>query len=146
MPHLDDEALSLLYEGGLDPDHEVAARAHLDTCAACKHSYSMVARRSDAGIDGARAMTRRAPLTAGVFQKGAIIAGKYRVEKTLGRGGIGHVFAARHVELNQLVAVKVMRKDLLDDADAVKRFSREAKAAAALRGEHALRIYDVGKL
>ena len=147
MPHhLADEELSLLYEGGLDPDQEVAVRAHIEACAACKDLYQQVARRSDAGLDGARAMTRRAPLTAGVFQKGEIIAGKYRVEKMLGRGGMGHVFAARHVELNQLVAVKVLRRDLLDDPDAVKRFSREAKAAAALRGDHALRIFDVGKL
>jgi eukaryotic-like serine/threonine-protein kinase len=96
--------------------------------------------------DDPRHQTRQAPVTAATFAKGEILAGKYRIEKILGRGGMGHVFAAKHVALGQLVAVKVMHKDMLADADAVMRFGREAQAAAMLKGIHSARIFDVGTL
>jgi serine/threonine-protein kinase len=96
--------------------------------------------------DDPRAATRQAPLAVATFAKGEVLAGKYRIETVLGRGGMGHVFAAMHLELDQVVAIKVMHKDLLADADAVMRFGREAKAAAAMRGNHTARIFDVGKL
>ena len=96
--------------------------------------------------DDPREATRQVPVTTATFRKGEVLAGKYRIEKVLGRGGMGHVFAAMHLDLDQLVAIKVMHKELLDDADAVMRFGREAKAAAAMRGPHTARIFDVGKL
>src|SRR5688572_22654002 len=78
--------------------------------------------------DDPRSATRQSPATAATFSKGEVLAGKYRIEKVLGRGGMGHVFAAMHVDLDQSVAIKVMHKDMLHDADAVMRFGREAKA------------------
>jgi serine/threonine protein kinase len=103
-------------------------------------------RRMSSFADDPRHQTRQAPVTAATFAKGEILAGKYRIEKILGRGGMGHVFAAKHVGLGQLVAVKVMHKDMLADADAVMRFGREAQAAAMLKGIHSARIFDVGTL
>lgn len=96
--------------------------------------------------DDPRSATRQAPVTAATFTKGEVLAGKYRIEKVLGRGGMGHVFAAKHVTLGHLVAIKVMHKDLLEDADAVMRFDREAQAAATLKGNHSVRIFDHGTL
>jgi eukaryotic-like serine/threonine-protein kinase len=77
---------------------------------------------------------------------GEVIAEKYRVEGILGVGGMGVVLGARHVQLGQLVAIKVLsaRGDI--QRDAVERFLREGRAAAALTCDHVVRIYDVGQL
>ena len=75
-----------------------------------------------------------------------MLAGKYRVERVLGAGGMGVVVAARHVELDQLVAIKFVRDEALASDDAVQRFLREARAAVKLKSEHVARVLDVGKL
>ena len=83
---------------------------------------------------------------AAPVKKGDVLAGKYRVEKVLGAGGMGIVVAARHIELNTLVALKFLLPEMLTDGEAVERFSREARAAVRLKSEHAVRVLDVGKL
>ncbi len=75
---------------------------------------------------------------------GEILLGKYRVERTLGRGGMGYVLAVRHVELDELFAIKLLSRDALRNADAVARFVREARAAARMKSEHVARVVDVG--
>ena len=77
---------------------------------------------------------------------GSSIAGKYRVERVLGQGGMGVVVVAMHDELDQRVAIKFLLRDAMTDAEWVARFSREAKAAARIKSEHAVKVYDVGKL
>jgi serine/threonine-protein kinase len=77
---------------------------------------------------------------------GSLIAGKYRVERVLGQGGMGVVVVAMHDELDQRVAIKFLLRDAMTDAEWVARFSREAKAAARIKSEHAVKVYDVGKL
>jgi serine/threonine-protein kinase len=59
---------------------------------------------------------------------------------------MGKVFAAVHVDLGHTLAVKVMHPDMARDADSVKRFLREGRAAALLKSDHAARINDVGRL
>ncbi|HEY8076547.1 MAG TPA: serine/threonine-protein kinase, partial [Labilithrix sp.] len=77
---------------------------------------------------------------------GDVLAGKYRVERVLGQGGMGYVVAALHLQLDQLVAIKLLRHGALDEGEATGRFVREAKAAGKLRNEHIARVYDVGEL
>ena len=77
---------------------------------------------------------------------GDVLAGKYRVEKVLGAGGMGYVVAARHLQLDQMVAMKFLRKGAIDNAEAAARFLREAKAVVKLRNEHVAKVYDVGTL
>ena len=74
------------------------------------------------------------------------IAGKYVVERVLKRGGMGVVLAARHAELAQPVAIKVLLPELADDAGMVARFLREGRAVSALRSDHVVRVHDVGRL
>jgi eukaryotic-like serine/threonine-protein kinase len=80
------------------------------------------------------------------LEAGDMLAGKYRVERTLGEGGVGIVVAAWHTELRTRVAIKLLRPSLTASEEAVKRFSREARAASTLRSEHVVRVFDVGKL
>ncbi len=79
-------------------------------------------------------------------QTGEVLAGKYRIEKVVGEGGMGVVFAARHVALDQVFAVKVLLTDSLKGDDVVERFVREAQAAARLQSEHVARVMDAGSL
>jgi len=80
------------------------------------------------------------------LSEGQIVAGKYRIEKVLGRGGMGVVVAARHVELEERVAIKFLLPEMLGDEATVARFYREAKSAARIKSEHVARVFDVGRL
>ncbi len=86
------------------------------------------------------------PLGSAPVREGDLLAGKYRVERVLGAGGMGVVVAARHIELDQLVAIKFVRDEAIASEDAVQRFLREARAAVKLKSEHVARVLDVGKL
>jgi serine/threonine protein kinase len=77
---------------------------------------------------------------------GDLLLDKYRVERVLGRGGMGVVVAARHVELRELFAIKFLLPAALNHPQAVERFVREARASARLKGEHVARVQDVGRL
>jgi serine/threonine protein kinase len=68
--------------------------------------------------------------------------GKYRILEPLGRGGMAQVYKAYHPQLDRYVAVKVLRSDLVEDAEFLNRFRREARAVAALRHPHIVQIYD----
>jgi len=70
--------------------------------------------------------------------------GSYRVLKLLGQGGMGLVFEAEDVLLQRSVAVKIMHPHLAREANAQERFLREARAAAALKHEHVVTIFQVG--
>jgi serine/threonine-protein kinase len=75
---------------------------------------------------------------------GDIVAEKYRIERIIGRGAMGVVVAARHVQLDQLVALKLVSG--ASDPSTVERFLREARAAARLRSHHVARVLDVAML
>ena len=77
---------------------------------------------------------------------GSLVDGKYRIEREIGSGGMGQVFAAVHVELGHTVAIKALHESTAHDTDAARRFVREGRAAAQLKSDHAVRINDVGRL
>src|SRR5262245_60757553 len=80
----------------------------------------------------------------GIPPFGTVLAGKYRIESLLGAGGMGVVVAATHVHLQERVAVKLLHPEMVKRASAVERFLREARVAMKLRGEHVVRVLDVG--
>jgi serine/threonine-protein kinase len=90
-------------------------------------------------------MTDDLERSAGVTA-GEILAEKYRVERVLGVGGMGVVVAARHIELDERVALKFLLPGMLLDGTAVARFQREARAAVRIKNEHVARVFDVGRL
>jgi serine/threonine protein kinase len=85
-------------------------------------------------------------MDAAPVKQGDVLAGKYRVERVLGIGGMGVVVAATHLELLELRALKFMLPSSLQSGEAVERFLREARAAARLRNEHVAKVHDVGRL
>jgi len=74
---------------------------------------------------------------------GSVLAGRYRLERSLGSGGMGQVFAALDTKLGRRVAVKVVT--LLHDPGRVQRFEQEARAAGALEHPNLLSVYDLGE-
>ncbi len=85
-------------------------------------------------------------MAAAALREGDLLAGKYRIDRVLGQGGMGLVLAAFHLELEQTVAVKVLHPELAERGDAAERFRREARAAAKIKTEHVVRVLDVGTL
>lgn len=81
----------------------------------------------------------------GTPQPGMLLAGKYRIQRVIGVGGMGVVFAAEHEELGERVAIKCLLSHLVHDAVFVARFQREARAAVKIRSEHIARVLDVSK-
>src|SRR5690349_12215346 len=81
-----------------------------------------------------------------MVSEGELVADKYRVERLLGEGGMGHVYAATHEQLGIRVAIKILSPTLSQNEDAVRRFSREARASVRIQSEHVARVLDVGQL
>jgi serine/threonine protein kinase len=80
------------------------------------------------------------------FRVGDVLGGKYRVEKLIGEGAMGYVVAATHLELDERVALKFLRPEMLHTEGVVARFAREARAAAKVKSEYIARVFDVGIL
>lgn len=160
----DENALSELVQGLLDDERAAELEHHLDGCVECRRIVSSVGQSSyvaqrirtsldaEDGEPGTISMAQPPSLadkaTTGqeIPAAGTVLAGKYRVERLLGQGGMGVVMAATHMTLGKLVAVKLMRHDLAVDAGATQRFVREARAASLLRSEHIVRVIDLDTL
>lgn len=76
--------------------------------------------------------------------KGRVLAAKYRLVAELGRGGMGSVWRAEHVELRSPVAVKLIDPALAATKEGQSRFLREARAAGSLRSSHVVSVFDYG--
>ncbi|MGC4122893.1 MAG: serine/threonine-protein kinase [Myxococcales bacterium] len=74
---------------------------------------------------------------------GQVLDGKYRIERLIGRGGMGAVFQARHEVLAQPVAIKFLLPEVSANPSAVARFLNEARAAAQIHNDHVARVLDV---
>lgn len=77
---------------------------------------------------------------------GDVVSGKYRVERMIGSGGMGFVVAARHLALDEPVALKFLLSHQSQNREVVERLMREARATFRLRSIHSVRVHDVGEL
>jgi serine/threonine protein kinase len=81
--------------------------------------------------------------TLALPMQGKVLAGKYRIDRTIGEGGMGVVYEAFHLRLRQRVAIKVLRPHILAHPEFVARFEREARAAATLESPYVAKVLDV---
>lgn len=132
---LEHETLVALVAGELRLDQHPEIEAHLAECSECQNIVAAAAAGLEESQDGALDEGLALP------EPGDLIAEKYRIESVLGRGGMGTVFAARHGELGQVVAIKVLHSAA---PTAAQRFQREAKISAQLSSEHTARVFDLG--
>src|SRR4051812_4186981 len=112
----------------------------MSTCPQCGTSYPPHV--SICSLDGT---LLSAPEPAKDPMLGSMIAGKYRIDAVLGRGGMGAVYRATHLMLNKTVAVKTIKPDLIESAEMVQRFQREARAATSLEHPNIVAVYDLGQ-
>jgi eukaryotic-like serine/threonine-protein kinase len=77
---------------------------------------------------------------------GEVIDGKYRIARLLGEGGMGAVYEGENVRIRRRVAIKMLHPDVSTQTDVVKRFEREAQAAALVGSEHICDVFDFGVL
>src|SRR5262249_58603520 len=95
------------------------------------------------GSLGGRASER--PLaneTPDVIPAGTILAGRYRVERQLGKGGMGSVYLVQHVHTDQQLALKLLHATVVQDEIALTRFRREARAPAKIHSDHVVQVTD----
>jgi serine/threonine-protein kinase len=78
-------------------------------------------------------------------QIGLVIDRKYRLESRLGEGGMGQVFRARRLFMDDFVAVKFMRPEVLANPETRQRFYQEARAAARIKHPHVVTVHDFGE-
>lgn len=82
--------------------------------------------------------------TSAAPRPGEKIGDKYVVIKPIAEGGMAHVVVARHIGLDEIVAIKILKPEFVAQTELVARFAREAKAVMQIRSEHSVRIMDVG--
>jgi eukaryotic-like serine/threonine-protein kinase len=96
--------------------------------------------------DGRIDLENESSLDAGLPRVGDTIDERYVLERVIGTGGMGVVVAARHLTLDERVAIKFLRPKHSDAPDAVRRFLREARACAKIKNEHVVRVMDCNTL
>ncbi|MDQ2646817.1 MAG: serine/threonine protein kinase, partial [Myxococcota bacterium] len=77
---------------------------------------------------------------------GVVIDQRYRVQRLVGRGGIGLVYLCHHEVLEKPVAMKVLRPEYADQPEVIERFVNEARAASAIKSKHIVNTLDIGSL
>jgi serine/threonine protein kinase len=76
---------------------------------------------------------------------GQVLNGKFRIERVIGEGGMGIVVEATHIQLEERVALKFLRREVMKMPEVVGRFDAEARAVVKLKSEHVARVSDVGR-
>jgi len=84
--------------------------------------------------------------TLSVPWKGKVIDGRYRVKEKLGEGGMGAVYKVEHVRIGKVLALKVLRPDLLKDKRVRTRFHQEARIVSKLSQPNTIQVFDFGEL
>jgi eukaryotic-like serine/threonine-protein kinase len=85
------------------------------------------------------------PAVPSELRPGVVFDGRYEIEHVIGQGGMGVVVRARHVHLDEHVAIKVLLPEYASDEAVVGRFLREGRAATRIRDEHVCRVFDVAR-
>jgi tRNA A-37 threonylcarbamoyl transferase component Bud32 len=122
--------LTLLLEHPVSAAEQTAMFGECPDCGMCYETSS-----ATCTVEGATLIPIRLPRT---------LTGRYRLECRRGRGGMGTVYEATDIALERRVAVKVIREDFVNSADAAQRFRRESRAAAGFSHPNVVTVHDYG--
>jgi eukaryotic-like serine/threonine-protein kinase len=149
VPCLDENTLLALGSGHLSPTQREAAERHLDGCEDCRQLLAAIGQLESPGASEAPRPGRTAAPDAASTEPlapGAAV-GRFIVLHPVGRGGMGHVYAAYDPQLDRRVALKLLRADVwgADASEEVRgRLLREAQAMARLSHPNVVTVYEVG--
>ena len=143
-----ENTVAALFDEALAPERRAAVGDHVDECDACRRLVAVLAQsRMQTTVLGKRIRFARAsesPDGRALLAAGAAL-GRYRIERVLGQGGMGVVYAAFDPELDRRVAVKVIRPELASYGPLIAaRLAREARAMAQVTHPNVIAVYDVG--
>lgn len=139
-PCLSEEAVVAFSEGSLMPAEIELLHAHLDHCEACLELVNAVVHQRD-GASGAAAADR---LWMATFGAGQLIASRFRIDRFIGRGGMGEVYLAHDVVLDEPVALKTLLSTISDSPQAIRRLLSEVRLARRISHPNVCRVHDVG--
>lgn len=105
-------------------------------CPICKQCYDDTEMRC--GKDGLYLVE--------AFPGSRVVGGKYRIDALLGQGGMGSVYRATHLELDRIIALKIVLPDFVANTETLERFRQEARASARLNHPNVISVYDFGIL
>jgi eukaryotic-like serine/threonine-protein kinase len=89
--------------------------------------------------------TQSVPIRQAVLEAGTVLAQRYEILEVLGEGGMGAVYKARDIELERMVALKVIRPDLARNSAIIERFKQELLLSQRVTHRNVIRIYDLGE-
>ena len=84
-------------------------------------------------------------MSTDMITPGMVIAGRYRIVKQLGEGGVGAVYLVQHVHTDERLALKVLHTEVAMDPTTIERFRAEARAPARIDSDHIVRVLDAGQ-
>src|ERR1041385_6865440 len=125
----------MLFGGQLAPEQHGPLADHAATCPSCHAVVEALVTQQN--------QSQQDPVRVSI---GGVVGGRFRIDEVLGRGGMGIVVAATHLELGNRAAIQFMRDDTLPSAGAAERFIREARAVVKLSTDHVCKVLDVARL
>ncbi len=117
-------------------------------CPRCRHDNPADTRfcgKCAAPLDAAALPTETLQAPVRELETGSLFAGRYQVIEEIGRGGMGRVYKVQDTELNEKIALKLLRPELAADADTVERFRHELKSARTVVHKNVCRMFDIGR-
>ncbi|MEY2930760.1 MAG: hypothetical protein RL033_1509 [Pseudomonadota bacterium] len=137
---LSDEQVLAFSEGSLPPTAMDSVNAHLDWCPTCQELVNAAVH----DWDHPPASVASDRIWMATFGPRQMIAARYRIERFLGRGGMGEVYAAFDTVLGEHVALKTVLSTTSDNPSAIKRLFSEARLARRINHPNICRVHDVG--
>jgi serine/threonine-protein kinase len=150
MPCLDENVLAALVEGRIDATTRSDVEAHVDVCVACRETVAGIASLTGAVDDtpelAVTEMARTPPPSMRperTFAVGQVIAQRFRLERIVGEGGLGVVWAATHLFTRKVVALKILK---VLDPEHARRFLREARVSGTVSHPNIVDVHDIMQL
>src|SRR5262245_38064892 len=97
-------------------------------------------------VDGPPASGSFPPAPPAPSLVGQILDGRYRIVKLIGEGGMGEVYAAEHIHIEKKFAIKLLKSEIVSNAEAVTRFRQEARSSSSIGHRNIIAIDDFGQL
>jgi hypothetical protein len=135
-----EETLVRFLAGGAAEGERDGIARHVDACSACALILALPGSAATGAVRGAAAP----PVLAGSLRSGSVLAGRYRIQRPLGAGGMGEVYEAFDLSLNETVALKTVRATISDNPRAVELLKSEVQLARRVTHPNVCRIFDFG--